>query len=121
MSLCLAGAGAVTKLSLVAFTLAWTHTIEKTAWEEDWRVANGFLVISEARVHGSGAGMEPPPDAVFSNGLYRWRPVIEPQRSLTLRRAPEAGDWRLCVKGICKPFSDFVPEKADPVVLYPCS
>jgi hypothetical protein len=38
LSLCLASAGVVKTLSLVAFTLVWTHSIEKTEWQEDWRV-----------------------------------------------------------------------------------
>ena len=38
VSLCLASAGVVKTLALAAFTLAWTHSIEKIEWQEDWRV-----------------------------------------------------------------------------------
>ena len=38
LSLCLASAGAVKMLSIAAFTLAWTHSIEKIEWQEDWRI-----------------------------------------------------------------------------------
>lgn len=120
MSLCLAGGGAVAKLSAVAFTLLWTHTIEKTVWEEHWRVFRDRLVVIEARIQGSGAGMEPPPEAIFAHGFYSWRPNVSPLRYLVLRRAPEAGDWGICAKQGCKPFSELLPKDADPVRLYPC-
>jgi len=35
LSLCLASAGVVKTLAVAAFTLAWTHSIEKTEWQED--------------------------------------------------------------------------------------
>jgi hypothetical protein len=38
MSLCLASLGVVKTLSIVAFTLVWTHSVEKVDWQEDWRV-----------------------------------------------------------------------------------
>src|SRR5688500_11742053 len=38
MSFCLAAAGLAVEIVAASFTLAWTHTIEKTVWEEDWRV-----------------------------------------------------------------------------------
>lgn len=59
MSLCVASAGVVKTLAVVAFTLAWTHSIEKTEWQEDWRVTPQGLELIAARVKGSGAGMEP--------------------------------------------------------------
>ena len=62
MSLCLASAGIVKVLSIAAFTLAWTHSIEKSAWQEDWLVTPAGLTLQRARVKGTGAGMEPPGD-----------------------------------------------------------
>jgi hypothetical protein len=35
LSLCLASAGVVKTLSIAAFTLVWTHSIEKVDWQED--------------------------------------------------------------------------------------
>jgi hypothetical protein len=61
LSLCLASAGVVKTLSIAAFTLVWTHSIEKTDWQEDWRITPKGLELVQARVKGSGAGMEPPP------------------------------------------------------------
>ena len=75
LSLCLASAGAVKALALAAFTLAWTHSIEKVEWQEDWRITPAGLELVEARVKGSGAGMEPPPEARLINGWFRWKPA----------------------------------------------
>jgi hypothetical protein len=61
MSLCLAAGALSAVLAVNAFTLSWIHSIEKIRWEEDWRIEAGALVIDEARIRGSGAGMEPPP------------------------------------------------------------
>ncbi|HCN88979.1 MAG TPA: DUF1850 domain-containing protein, partial [Oxalobacteraceae bacterium] len=36
--LCLAAAGLAITLPLQAFTLGWTHSIEKIRWEEDYRI-----------------------------------------------------------------------------------
>jgi hypothetical protein len=50
----------VKTLALAAFTLVWTHSIEKVDWQEDWHVTPDGLELVQARVKGSGAGMEPP-------------------------------------------------------------
>ena len=42
------------QLLLTDFTLAWTHSIEKIRWEEDYRVTPSGLLLGEARVKGSG-------------------------------------------------------------------
>lgn len=117
MSLCLAAAGVVVSLAAPTFTLSWTHTIEKTEWSEDWRVEADALRLVEARVEGSGAGMEPPPEARLADGVYVWRPD-ETRKEIVLRRAPQAGDWRLCAAGRCAPLGEWLD--ADPVTLRPC-
>jgi hypothetical protein len=65
MSLCLAAGAAGAVLAVNGFTLAWMHSIEKIRWEEDWRIVGRELVITEARIRGTGAGMEPPAGARF--------------------------------------------------------
>src|SRR5258708_30025567 len=75
LSLCLASAGVVKALSLAAFTLVWTHSVEKVDWQEDWRITRDGLELVQARVKGSGAGMEPPPQARLINGWFQWRPA----------------------------------------------
>lgn len=83
------------------FRLAWTHSVEKVEWREEWRVEPGRLVLYEASVEGSGAGMEPPPDAVFKDGRYVWHPNIVKDEVL-LARSDFTADWRLCVDGACR-------------------
>jgi hypothetical protein len=75
LSLCLASAGVVKTLSIAAFTLVWTHSIEKVEWQEDWRITPQGLELVQARVKGSGAGMEPSADARLVDGWFQWRPA----------------------------------------------
>jgi hypothetical protein len=106
MSLCLISAGVTKTLALVAFTLAWTHSIEKTGWQEDWRVTPNGLELVEARVKGSGAGMEPPPEARLIDGWFQWQPKRAPMPQLVLGNSGLAGEWRLCADGSCRTLSD---------------
>ena len=83
------------------FQLVWTHSVEKVEWREDWRISDGRLLLEQASVAGSGAGMEPPPQAVFRDGRYVWQPgtVVE---ELVLARSDFTRDWRFCVEGGCR-------------------
>jgi len=95
------GAKAVT-LASGLFTLAWTHSVEGTEWREDWRVAPGGLVLVEARVKGSGAGMEPGEGARLEQGWWVWRPGLPPLPELALARSgATTAPWRLCADGAC--------------------
>ena len=38
MSLCILAAGKTTVLAVASFTLAWTHSVERTRWIETWTV-----------------------------------------------------------------------------------
>jgi hypothetical protein len=109
MPLCLAAGAVAATLALDSFTLAWTHSIEKLRWEEDWRVAGTLLVLDAARVRGSGAGMEPPPGAVFEGGAWRYRPALPPQTVVRLTHSPYAGGYELCNAGRCVPLADHLP------------
>lgn len=122
-ALCVSGGGALVKLALAGFTLVWTHTVEKVPWEEDWRVAPDRLVLLESRVKGSGAGMEPPPEARLDGGWYRWTPADPDRTEILLRRSPAdgVGDWTLCGGGLCRPLGAIVGPTADPVRLAPCA
>ena len=102
MSLCVTAAGTTVTLAASLFTLSWIHTIERVPWEEDWRIERGRLVLTEARVKGSGAGMEPPAGAVLSRGWWRYRPDLPGQELLSLATsAAAAGGWRLCAGESC--------------------
>lgn len=121
MSLCLAAAGIALRLSATTFTLGWTHSVEQTPWEERWRVTGERLVLDEARIKGSGAGMEPPPEAQFVEGWYVWRPAGAARSEIVLRRGVGVGDWRLCTgEDGCRAIGAILGADADPVRLYPC-
>ena len=106
LSLCLASGGLVKALSIASFTLVWTHSIEKTDWQEDWRVTPDGLLMTQARVKGSGAGMEPPPGARLVDGWYQWRPDRGPMPEVVLGNSGAAGEWRLCHDGYCRTLSE---------------
>ncbi len=106
MSLCLVSSGVAKALQLAAFTLVWTHSIEKTEWQEDWRVTPQGLVLTEARVKGSGAGMEPSPEARLIDGWFKWQVKRPPMPALVLGNSGAAGEWRLCAAGSCRTLSD---------------
>lgn len=114
-ALCMGLAGAVwAMLPLSQFTLAWDHTIEKIRWEEDYRVTASGLVLGEARVKGSGAGMEIPDDAVWHEGVWSYRRALPSLQPLRLARTPEAGDYQLCFERSCRPLSVWLgPPRAD--------
>jgi hypothetical protein len=123
MGLCIAAGGSLLKAyaGIAAFTLAWTHSVQKTEWEEDWRIVDNRLVISEARVQGTGAGMEPPSESHFDGRYWRWTPTMAPMAELTLRRSGATDDWRLCIAGTCQSMDTVLPKEADPVVLSACT
>jgi len=97
MSLCILAGGKMVALAVTAFTLSWTHSVQKTEWREDWSVTPAGLQLTKAAVKGSGAGMEPGDDAVLKDGWWVWTPELPPQRSVHLAASgvtPSA--WRLC-------------------------
>ena len=108
LSLCLASAGIAKTLSIAAFTLAWTHSIEKVEWQEDWRVTPQGLELVQARVKGFGAGMEPPPEARLVDGWFQWQPARAPcLKSCSAIPAPPAngGFAAMEIASRCRRFS----------------
>ena len=106
LSLCLTSVGVVKTLAVAAFTLAWTHSVEKVEWQEDWRVTAQGLELVQARVKGSGAGMEPPPEARLVDGWFQWQPTRPPMPEVVLGNSGAAGEWRLCSDGSCRTLSE---------------
>ena len=106
LSLCLALGGVVKTLSIAAFTLVWTHSIEKVDWQEDWQVTPQGLELKQARVKGSGAGMEPSPEARLVDGWFQWQPNAKPMPQVALGNSGAAGEWRLCANGDCRTLSE---------------
>ena len=119
MSLCILAAGKTTLLAVSAFTLSWTHSVEKTRWQEEWQVTPAGLEIVEARVKGSGAGMDPPEGAVLKDGWWTYVPKIgaRPVVRLAASGATGAG-WMLCADRTCL---ELGAEAGDPVELSACT
>ena len=108
------------RLAVTAFTLSWSHTVEHTRWEEDWQVRPGMLHLQTARVEGSGAGMDPGPDARRVGGMWVWHPGLDVPE-VSLRRATHVGDWTVCTaQAGCRPLSALLPADADPVRMSAC-
>jgi hypothetical protein len=110
------------------FTLAWTHSIEKVRWEEDYAVRPGampgappVLQALTARVRGSGAGMEPPPDAVLRDGWFEYTPPTLSPHGLRLTRSAFTADYDWCVGGRCAPLYSLLPSDGDITLLTPCT
>lgn len=118
MALCVAVGAVVARLAVETFALAWTHSVERTVWQEEWRIDGARLVLVTARVKGSGAGMDPGPDAVAEDGWWRWQ-ADRSLASLTLARSRAVPDWQLCVAGGCGTLAD-PGDGTAPVVLRPC-
>lgn len=109
IGLCLGLAGTISaQIPVDAFTLAWTHSVEKVRWEEDYRVTPAGLVLGEARIKGSGAGMEIPDGAELRDGSWRYRVALPPLQPLRLGRTPEAGDYQLCFAGLCHDLGEWL-------------
>lgn len=121
-ALCLAIAGVLrTTLPGDTFTLAWSHSVQHSEWQEDYRATPTGLVLEEARVQGSGAGMEPAADAVLREGWWRWHP----RRSLpflTLTVSSFTSDYRICTAAGCRELRSLVGPFDDgaAVTISPC-
>lgn len=98
------------------FTLIWTHSVEHVRWAEDWRVENDRLRLVAARITGSAAGMEPPPDARLIDGVWHYRPDLPPLPELLLTRSPFVPDYTLCDATGCTPLGARLPAAAGEVV-----
>lgn len=123
MALCIwAGVTLLATLPLAEFTLAWTHSIEKIRWEEDWRITTEGIEIVEARIRGAGAGMEPPVGAQLRNGIWRYQPTPAVRKEVWLARSGELPDYEICTAGECSALSTLVPgaNAASSVVLTGC-
>lgn len=115
--LCVA-AGAVSAMLVVqSFTLAWMHSIEKVRWEEDWVIERNRLQPVAARIKGTGAGMEPPPDAVLRDGAWHYRPVVGAMERVNLAHSPYTSGYELCLSSGCRPLTDFLPGIAEVAVI----
>lgn len=131
IGICLLSGALAAFIPAERFTLAWTHSIEKQRWEEDWQVlaagkapdgatTSWVLSLVEARIHGSGAGMEPPAGAVLREGTWHYR-VERIVDDLALTHSAYVAPYALCIEGRCRPLADHLPglapHPAEPVVV----
>jgi len=115
--ICLIVAGIVrSTLTTSEFTLAWDHSVQKTRWEEHYRIDDGALVLVEARVQGSGAGMDPPSGAHYDRGAWTWEPNTR-HAELRLTRSAFAGDYAICDDRRCASMSDLAGPAGDGTVV----
>lgn len=118
MSLCIVAAGKTVTLAVAAFTLSWVHSVEKTQWQEDWKVLPSGLELVEARIKGSGAGMEPPQGSALRDGWWVYAPKVGPQRRLVLAASGATGQgWTLCTAQDCR---ELAKVAGDTISLEPC-
>ncbi|WP_333803649.1 DUF1850 domain-containing protein [Sulfurospirillum sp.] len=122
MALCMSAGAMSATLFVHSFTLSWMHSVEKIRWEEQWQIENQSLHVISASVRGSGAGMEPPPDAVLREGAWHYTPSIAPLRELRLAHSPFTKEYELCFDGMCYPLSDLFPTlpEIDTIVFEAC-
>jgi hypothetical protein len=101
-ALCLMLGGKTVTLATDHVTIAWRHSVEKTDWQEDYVLRGDRLVLTEARIESTGAGMEPPQGAVLRNGWWHYVPRLKPLPELRLTLSPYTADYRLCWNGRCR-------------------
>lgn len=92
-----------------AVTLQWTHSVQKTLWAEDYRLQGDHLLLTSARVQGTGAGMEPPLDAVLRDGAWHYRPALPPLPAVQMRHSPYVAPYTLCHDGDCRTPAEWLP------------
>lgn len=99
-----------TILPTSTITLKWIHSVEKVPWEEDYAATLDGLVITEARVVRSGAGMEPPESARFDGEWWRYKPALFPLPIVEFANSEFVGGYQICWAGRCQRLSDLVPK-----------
>lgn len=103
-----------------AVTLAWQHTVEKTRWEETYRREGGHLLLVEARVAGTGAGMDIPDDARLDNGMWRYRPQLPPLNEVVITNSMLPNGYEICATAGCVRLRDLIGEEQRPLRLSAC-
>lgn len=118
LALCVTAGGKAMTIAATVFSLSWTHSVEKTEWLENWRVTPLGLALVEARVKGSGAGMDPGEGARLEDGWWIWSPdmSVVPELVLAASGATVSG-WKLCHPKGCV---ELGVEAGEPVRLKSC-
>jgi hypothetical protein len=123
-AICLIASGLVrATLSSSEVTVAWTHSVEKTRWEERYAISGASLKLVEARVQAMGAGMEPAANAVLRDGWWRWTPRADALTELRLTYSTFTQDYTICAGQRCSSLQELVGLPLDDgqvVSLRPC-
>ena len=118
MSLCIIAGGKAVTLAAAAFTLSWTHSVERTEWRETWLLTPAGLELAQAQVKGSGAGIDPPQDAILEDGWWVYAPALPSLPRLVLAASgATASGWQLCIPDSCMTLG---AKPASPIVIEPC-
>ena len=117
MSVCLIAAGIVAAtLPTADFTVEWQHSVQKTRWQERYRVDGTQLTLVRASVESMGAGMEPPPEARLADGRWTWEPMRQ-FTELRLARSSFAPDYVICWSEHCSTLSALTGEEEPSVIV----
>lgn len=117
MTACLSVGAAVLHLALGSFTLHWTHSVEHVAWQEDWSVDGDVLRLDQSRLKGSGAGMEPGPDAVLQDGWWVSAGDLQVPALMLAASGATGEGWTLCADGRCRVIG---ADPGAPILVAPC-
>ncbi len=115
LGLCLSAGALVVALGDSA-TLRWTHSVQKTLWEEDYRVNGNRVELQRARVQGTGAGMEPPPDAQLRDGAWHYQPLLQLEQ-VVLRHSRYVEPYTVCTAQACARVDAWLPGLPSEAVL----
>ena len=118
MSLCVVSGLKTVVYTVSFFTLSWSHSVEKTEWQELWKIEKDKLVLKEARIKGSGAGMEPPEKSKLIEGWWVYKPKVSPKNELILANSEiNIKNWNICYGGKCQ---ELPKNKNKPLKLHVC-
>ena len=118
MSICILSGLKLSTFAISFFTLSWTHSVEKIEWQEDWIINQNQLEIVEARVQGSGAGMEVPEGSNFVNGWWIYKPKnIKTNELLLATSNTNIQNWKICYDNSCSVLKN---NEEQPIKIYPC-
>ncbi len=101
-------------------TLAWEHTVEKVRWEEDYVARGDTLELVEARLRGTGAGMEMPAESQLFDGAWHYRPRLPSLRKVYLRNSQLPLGYDVCWNGKCTRMRTLIGSRDDMLALEPC-
>lgn len=102
-------------------TLAWEHSVERFALEEDYVATAAGLVVSEVRMRGLGAGVDLPAHAQLVGGWWRYAPALGPQPRIVLANSRWPAGYRACHGSRCETLAELAGAADQPLALAPCA